>query len=178
MTRELALWPAGASFERGDFDARVSTASVTENGPFSAFAGFDRILVVTSGAGLVLDHGAAAPAARVDPLRPYRFRGDWPATATLLAGPVADFNVITRCGRLRADVTMIAPGQGTQTHRLVRGGALLHVLAGPVSVVAPQRCELAAGDSLLLRDAGDGETIEVAAGAPGCVALLVSIGGP
>lgn len=134
VTREFAIWPPGASFERGDFDARVSAASVTQDGPFSAFPGFDRILVVTSGAGLVLDHGDAAPPARIGPLQPHRFRGDWPASATLLAGPVADFNAITRRGSLAAVVRVVRPGEAPQTHRLSRGDALLHVLAGPIAV--------------------------------------------
>ncbi len=52
VTEEIAIWPGGASFENGDFDGRISKAGVTEPGPFSEFLGFDRVLVVTSGAGL------------------------------------------------------------------------------------------------------------------------------
>src|SRR5258708_2763617 len=40
VTDELALWPPGASFERGDFDWRIACAGVDAAGPFSAFPGF------------------------------------------------------------------------------------------------------------------------------------------
>ncbi|MBM3986021.1 MAG: hypothetical protein FJ296_10095, partial [Planctomycetes bacterium] len=58
VTEELALAPPGASFERGDFDWRVARATVAQAGPFSAFPGFERVLVVVQGAGLRLEHGA------------------------------------------------------------------------------------------------------------------------
>src|SRR5262245_5272313 len=99
-TRELALWPAGASFERAEFDWRISTAPVDEPGPFSAFPGLARILVVTEGAGFVLVHGGDAPRARVRRLEPYRFDGAWPTTAELPHGPVTDFNVLFRPERV------------------------------------------------------------------------------
>jgi environmental stress-induced protein Ves len=71
VTEELALWPPGASFERGDFDWRVARAGVDAAGPFSEFPGFDRLLVVTEGEGLLLRHGVAA-AVRVARLAPHR----------------------------------------------------------------------------------------------------------
>lgn len=67
VTEELAVWPPEASFERGDFDARISLSSVQEPGPFSPFPGFDRVLLVTKGGGLRLSHGADAPPADVPP---------------------------------------------------------------------------------------------------------------
>ncbi|MFN9927385.1 MAG: HutD family protein, partial [Phenylobacterium sp.] len=42
ITRELAVWPPGASFD--DFVWRVSMAEVHQDGPFSSFPGVDRIL--------------------------------------------------------------------------------------------------------------------------------------
>ncbi len=104
VTAELALWPSGASFERGDFDARISLSSVDEAGPFSPFPGFDRLLVVTRGAGLRLAHGGSLPLADVERFRPHAFQGEWPTRAELPYGPVDDFNVIVRRGRMRVDV--------------------------------------------------------------------------
>ena len=48
-TRELALWPATASFEHGDWHWRLSAAEVGAAGPFSAFPECERILTVTKG---------------------------------------------------------------------------------------------------------------------------------
>ena len=48
VTREIAAWPPGSGFD--DFAWRVSMAEVREDGPFSNFAGVDRILTVLEGA--------------------------------------------------------------------------------------------------------------------------------
>ena len=123
FTDELALWPGGAGFEKGDFLWRISKAAVEEAGPFSAFPGFERVLVVTAGAGLVLEHGASAPPARLERLVPYRFSGDWPTRAALIDGPVEDFNVLCRQGAARAEIEVWA----TQAQRDVSAAHDEHV---------------------------------------------------
>jgi uncharacterized protein len=134
VTEELALWPPGASFERGDFDWRIARAAVEEDGPFSPFPGFDRLLIVTAGAGLRLDHGGRAPRARALPLRPHRFSGDWPTSATLLAGPVADLNVLARRGVVRTEAAVLRPGpRSLHVRELLESGHIfVHVLTGAV----------------------------------------------
>jgi environmental stress-induced protein Ves len=158
-TEELLVRPEGASFERGDFDLRISKAGVTDAGRFSAFPGFDRVLVVTDGDGLALSHGDAAPPKRLVPLVPYAFSGDWPTEATLLGGPVRDFNVIVRSGRVRAEVWVLRVERGAT--RLVGiptsiADLFLHVLTGEVNADV-QRGDamyglgvLASGESLWL----------------------------
>ena len=92
FTHELAIWPAGATLARDDFDWRVSKATVDEPGPFSIFRGFERVLVVTSGDGIVLSHGSSGSSrsrARLRALEPYRFSGDWPTEAELAVLGVA-----------------------------------------------------------------------------------------
>lgn len=109
-THELLLWPPEARFERGDFDWRVSLAGVDSPGPFSAFPGFERLLLVTSGAGLELDHGEQRPRARLRPLEPYRFNGAWPTQAELVQGPVTDFGLMTRQGVCRGSLEVLRLG--------------------------------------------------------------------
>ncbi|HUR28577.1 MAG TPA: HutD family protein, partial [Planctomycetota bacterium] len=130
VTSEIALGPEGASFERGDFDWRVSTARIEEAGPFSEFAGFDRILVITAGDGVLLEHGPAAPRARLRRLEPYRFSGDWPTQCEPVRGPVADFNVLTRRGRVTGDVMALQLGARRLRELIGANDALLHVLDG------------------------------------------------
>ena len=60
-SHELAIWPQEAVFARGEGDWRIARASFREGGPFSRFEGYDRLLVVLAGEGLVLDHGTACP---------------------------------------------------------------------------------------------------------------------
>jgi environmental stress-induced protein Ves len=177
-TRELALWPESARFERGDYDWRLSTARVEEAGPFSAFAGFERILTVTEGAGLVVLHEDAAPRARVRRLEPYRFSGDWPTRAELPDGAVSDFNVILRRGRARADVQALALGRRRWRDALGLGHAFLHAVGGRLQARVTGEEEpfaLGPGDSLWLRGLSGREELELTGATDGGAALLVAL---
>jgi len=177
-TEELAIWPNGSSFERGDFGWRVSKSSVVEPGPFSTFPGVDRILVVTDGDGLVLDHGGAAPRGRLAKLTPYGFAGDWTTTAELTAGPVSDFNVFARRGVRRADVRLATPGRRPERLALEAGDALVHVLVGPMIARSGgdgRMFALGAGETLAVWRAKKGDEIELAGPAVNCAALFVRL---
>jgi environmental stress-induced protein Ves len=131
FTRQLALWPEGARFEAGDFDWRISAAGVAEDGPFSTFEGFERVLVVTEGEGLVLDHGPGDGRARLRPLEPYSFSGAPSTHATLVAGPVHDLGVLTRRGVWRAEVEVQRLGARRARLELLPGEhGFVHVLRG------------------------------------------------
>jgi environmental stress-induced protein Ves len=172
VTDELAIWPPGASFEKGDFDWRISKAAVVEAGPFSSFPEFERVLVVTAGDGLALSHGDAAPSAVVRALEPYAFDGAWTTAAELTQHAVRDFNVLTRRGRFRADVRVV---RSSDTLRLLGGDAFVHVLEGDVAVrFADGTTALAAGESAWVRDACDGDAMELAARGD-CVVLCTRI---
>lgn len=98
-TREITSWPPGAGLD--GFDWRVSIARIAASGPFSQFAGVDRIITLLDGDGVRLqapdlDHRLATP------LAPFAFSGDAAVACTLLGGPSSDFNVMTRRDRLRA----------------------------------------------------------------------------
>jgi environmental stress-induced protein Ves len=170
VTEELAIWPAGAGFESGAFDWRISKASVTEAGPFSPFPDHERVLVVTGGGDLVLSHGAHAPAARVGRLEPYRFDGGWPTSAALPDGPVRDFNVLARRGRIRADVEVL---RGSGAAVAAGAHAFVHVLVGEAVIGAGRdTLRLAALESAWLRGGG---SLRVEDGAADRVVLSVRI---
>jgi environmental stress-induced protein Ves len=161
---ELALWPEDASFERGDFDWRISRSRVEASGPFSAYPGFERLLLVTAGEGLVLEHGSAAPRARVRSFEPHRFSGDWPTEAALVGGPIEDFNVFARRGRVRAELLALALGARPARESLAAGAAFVHVLEGELRVRATgadEPYELAAGDSLRILGLRGGEELDL-----------------
>ena len=92
-TLELAVDPPGATLETG-FAWRLSTAEVAVSGPFSAFPGLERMLLLLEGAGFAIDFGPRGSVDLTQPLRPIWFSGDWPATATLVDGPCMDFNLM------------------------------------------------------------------------------------
>lgn len=101
LTREIAVWPPGAGMD--DFDWRVSVADIAADGPFSAFPGIDRQIVLLSGAGVRLcaDDGSFDHAL-TDAGEPFAFCGETGVQATLVDGATRDFNVMTRRGRCRA----------------------------------------------------------------------------
>ena len=196
VTEELALWPAGASFERGDFDARISLSSVQEPGPFSPFPGFDRLLVVTRGGGLRLAHGGDVPPADVVRFRPHAVEGEWPTRAELPHGPVDDFNVIVRRGRLRVDVEVLSLAGGTGLGAVPLTIPTLEGWAAPVADAFVHLAEghalvqvggagspwpLGPRESLLVRGAGPGDRLRVTpasrADAAAAVVLLVRLAG-
>ena len=81
-TRALACWPPGADMEQ--FDWRVSVATIAHSGPFSRFAGVDRVITLLTGDGVHL---------RMD--------------CELLGGTSTDFNLMTRRGRWRGAVQVL-----------------------------------------------------------------------
>lgn len=178
VTEELALWPASADFERLDFDWRVSRSRVGVAGPFSPFPGYERILLVVAGEGLVLSHGAEAPRARLRRLEPYRFSGDWPTEAELARGEVSDFNVIFRRERCEATAEALALGRRGLREELQPGHAFLHVLSGSATARVTAEEEpiaLADGDSLWMRELARAEELDLRGESADCALVLVRI---
>ena len=189
-TEELRLMPPGAEFARGDFDWRLARAAVVEPGPFSAFPGFDRVLVVVEGAGLVLDHGDVAPPAAVHPLQPHRFAGEWPTWARLADGPVADLNLLLRRDAVRGELVVARPGPDPEGFPFAAGEDLLvHALSGTLRVrvdpgpgvpraTAPAGAgcwRLAVRESLHLRKTAGAGRLDLHAEGASCVAVLVRV---
>lgn len=150
-TREIVCQPAGASMQ--DFDWRISIADVDRDGPFSVLPGVERSMVLLEGPGLRLRSRCGRLDHRLDtPGQPLQFDGGLALDAELLGGPSEDFNVMTRAGRCRAQVTHQGPGRFAPTAH--GGPGLLLVLQGAWSLVpvsGPAR-ELAAGQGLWWAD--------------------------
>jgi environmental stress-induced protein Ves len=106
LTREIAAGPEGA--DAAEFEWRISVAEVGGDGPFSAFPGIDRSIVLLDGAGMLLTSNDGSLVHRLDRRHePFCFSGDLPLEATLLDGPTTDFNVMTRRGTWEAEVLRI-----------------------------------------------------------------------
>jgi environmental stress-induced protein Ves len=106
-TAEVAAFPEGAGFDA--FDWRISLADVETDGPFSAFPGIDRTLMLVEGTRLALTidgvpHGLDAPGAS------WSFAGEEPVTAQLRAGPIRDLNVMTRREVCRHRMRLVRAG--------------------------------------------------------------------
>jgi hypothetical protein len=176
-TTEALILPAGASLD--DFEVRVSMARVDADGPFSKFLGIDRTLVVTDGAGLTLETSDGADVTLDQESAPFSFTGGDPIQATLVAGPVSDFNMMTRRSVLRHRAGKITlEGDEPRTFACSGELALLLVLAGSV-VAKDERAavSLARGEMLTLAPADGQVRVEpvAAQGAPAPTLLLVDV---
>ena len=109
VTREIVCSPPGAGMD--GFDWRASIATIDRPGPFSAFAGVDRVIMLLDGAGVRL----RSPDGRIDHRlevahAPFAFGGEVALDCELLGGPSTDFNLMSRRGRLHADVRVLREG--------------------------------------------------------------------
>jgi uncharacterized protein len=165
-TREIAASPPGAGFET--FDWRLSVAEVERDGPFSAFAGIDRTIVLLSGAGMQLrdpDRGTAC--VLTQPGAAWSFAGELAIDARLLDGPTRDFNVMTRRGPWSATASTL---RGRDD--VAPADALL-LLAGAGTWQVDGHAPLAPGEMLLWRTRIDGVSAAPAApdGSPWLLAV-------
>jgi len=103
-TTEIAAHPAGAALDA--FDWRISVADVVRDAPFSTFAGVDRTIVLLAGAGMRLDGNGHAALLRTR-YEPYAFSGDDAIDCVLVDGPVRDFNLMLRRGRVTGEVAIV-----------------------------------------------------------------------
>ena len=114
VTSEIAIFPTDATVET--FNWRVSLAQVASSGPFSRFPGIDRTLSVLAGHGLRLEVDGYSAITLDTTSPPFAFPGNVATTASLLDGPIVDFNVMTRRGRFTHVVerVMLARGESAR----------------------------------------------------------------
>lgn len=99
-TREIVNIPAGD----GAFLWRASIATLQQDGPFSTFAGVDRVIMLLAGPALwlrgdTLNH-------RLEPGVPWAFAGEWRLATEGVSAPGMDFNLMTLRSRASAQVTL------------------------------------------------------------------------
>ena len=85
---------------------RFGRTPIVQPGPFSDYAGFDRVQVLVSGSGLVLE----TPQGEIDvrqPFRPVRFAGETPIVSRLEAGPVEVVNLIGARAQVKIDIAVL-----------------------------------------------------------------------
>jgi len=147
-TREILRVPN----DRPDWDWRVSIAEVDKGGPFSAFEGCERELVLLSGEGMRLNFDDGESVDLLPPHGRHRFSGERALSAELLAGPTQDFNLIWRRDRIKAEL-LHRPLVGPMLFFAVPGVSwLIHLMSGQALFKdQPQVPPLQAGDSALLQ---------------------------
>lgn len=133
-TTEILVRPAGLRVA-DRFLYRVSVADVASNGPFSTFPGYERHLVLVDGAGMTLTF-RDPPDRRLAlrPFEPVTFSGDDPATGSLEAGPVRDFNLIVDRARAHGSLACLAIDAPTRLACDDGETCVVHILRGDLDV--------------------------------------------
>jgi environmental stress-induced protein Ves len=103
-TREIVCWPPGSGLE--DFWWRASVATIDAPGPFSAFEGVDRTILLLEGAGVLLA-GEGFSHWLDTPHQPFDFSGDTPVECSLIGGTTTDFNLMSRRAHGRAELRVL-----------------------------------------------------------------------
>lgn len=150
-TTELAIFPDGAGIDH--FVWRLSTATVSQAGPFSHFAQIDRSLAILSGAGLVLKTDAGSAEEKMATLTQeslsHRFSGEDNIYAELVDGTVADLNLMTRRDVCQHFMQRLSAGE----HRINAEDAqqiLVFCEKGRAQLI--KQTQLEAGDLVLLEE--------------------------
>ena len=127
-TREIVCFPPGASMD--SFAWRISVATIAQAGPFSAFAGIDRQIMLLDGDGVQLvAEQAGIHHGLQHRWQPFAFSGDVALDCTLLSGTSTDFNVMTRRGQWQAKVDVLNAQQHSSVASMTPAG-LYMVLQG------------------------------------------------
>ena len=129
----------------GEYDWRLSVATVAVDGPFSVFAGFDRVIWLLSGNGMDLCfEGDDSVVTLRCSMKPFTFAGERAVRATLVDGSTTDLNLMWRRGRYDVAAARVdldgAASLGESDARSV-----VYVAAG--SLVLGDQGELSAGDA-------------------------------
>jgi environmental stress-induced protein Ves len=169
-TAEIAMAPGAGN----RFTWRLSIADVPESGPFSDYAGYERIIAVVDGAGMRLTVGERTPALLTRESEPFAFPGHLPTTCALLAGPIRDFNLIFDPTLVRATVN-IARLDGGPARSTLRGGISLIYAAGQdLWIEHPQfgRSQLLASATLRIDEASGPVSIDGPADGTALIATI------
>jgi environmental stress-induced protein Ves len=155
-TREILRHPQDAEA----WDWRLSIAEVDKDGPFSAFPGCDRELVLLSGEGMRLLFDDGETAVLNPPHDRHRFAGERALRAELLNGPTHDFNAIWRRDAVQTQV-LHRPLVGPMVFFAESGVRwLIYLLNGQAAFKdQPLPLRLEQGDSALIEPGESGSRV-------------------
>jgi environmental stress-induced protein Ves len=153
-TAEIAIGPDRASVA-GGFDWRVSIATVATDGPFSAFPGYDRLITLLGGKGMILTFDGHERHVLDRKFEPFAFAGERATTCRLVDGACEDLNLMVARDRLAYRAALLTPDTdwrlgdkgATRLLFLLRGAAELADAAGTAITIGAR--------DTLIADPGD-----------------------
>ncbi len=142
LTSEVEIFPEGSDFSKSDFLWRLSSAKIRESSSFSSFPGYDRLLVLIQGQGVLLNGNHLAP------LVPFFFQGETSIKCELVAEEVLDLGLLFKRGEVSAKMSvetssseLIFTKQLTFIFCIQGSFAFQGELSAPAAVVAAMAAE-------------------------------------
>jgi len=173
VTREIAREPPAPA----EFDWRVSLASLDEDGPFSSYPTYQRVVVLVDGPGFTLDFADGSTQVLAERGAAAVFQGDAAVVCRLHEGPCRDLSLMVRAPGTVLAVQVLDPTQRFALPVAVGAQRAVYGLAGQSELVLADAAPAAgptllkAGDCILLDDT-DGAAALAPTGA-GSRALLL-----
>jgi len=151
----------GTTVDIADQDGvwRFGRTPITAPGPFSDYAGFDRLQVLVAGRGLVLQ----TPDGEIDvrtPFKPVRFAGETPIVSRLESGPVEVVNLIGARAKVRIALEVLKADSvltieaGTHLAYAADGAAALDVDGTPHRLAADHALRIEVSGPTILKGMG------------------------
>lgn len=161
-------WRNGGGFSRviaggEDEGWRLSVATISSDGWFSDYSGFDRTIVAVEGDGMELTVDGV-PTRLQRRYEPFSFSGDAKTVCRLLGGPTRDLNVVTRRD-LWAHTVGISRVMGPRLQLAVELLCFVYVLSGSI-------LDASAGDTICVHGP---DAIELAHSREDAYACVVSL---
>lgn len=110
ITSEIAIYPTEAKFQDGNFGWRISSARIQNKNQFSVFTGYNRLLIVIKGNGLILN------SCELKPLEPIQFKGEENILCDLVNGEAIDLGVIYKRVQFSAKMNVLKFQGGSKSN--------------------------------------------------------------
>ena len=144
-----ARHPGAASDDWGGMVWRFGRTRIERPGPFSDLSGYDRVLSVIEGRGLVLRPEAAPRIDVREAFRPVCFPGEWPIESELEAGPVGVLNLITERKSATGGLRFLSAGEGAELDAPI---LIAYAPRGRSAfLLERERCDLHEDQAILIR---------------------------
>lgn len=128
FTSEIVIFPAESTLEKNNFSWRLSSAEVTENGPFSSFPGRERYLAIIEGTGLKLQFENENKL--IDQNSFLQFSGDSKVLSELVHGKIRDLNLIVKKESHQIQFNIL----NSSMNKSVKGTMIVFVIEGSVTI--------------------------------------------
>lgn len=175
----IAAFPEGASFGEALL-WQVSLPVISADSPFSPFPGFDRQFMILSGNGVTLSFRHAAEGVdfsrTIDtPLQPFAFRGDWETDCKLLSGPVEDFSLLSRRGKIAAKLEIRPLHAASVVEKNAGDALLIYAARGAVRVSGRGETALLAQQDSLLEPAANERSFSLCGSSGSAMAAILTL---